>query len=650
MWSLAGLVIVGVIVTVSVSTAWSSARAGRRSVFAHAAFAQQCSDSQYSATRDPSNPLELPSPPGSNPLQGAHLFVDGPRHGDAAGAIAQLLGVDPTSYPDNYSWAQFQQDVSPGGSLYHKLAGNPSLAHQVSLLAAIANQQETQNISLYSQGGGPGAIYSQVQKILCHNLTADPNPDTVPVFSTFVIYPNGKFCPSLSQINDNWATFKRQVDEMAAGTGRHPAVFLLEIDSIGTSVCLDPAELAAWEADLRYEIEALTALPHTVVYAEAGAADEDSPGYVAKVLSNVCVVGTNNVCSTMRGFYVNGTHFDWSASEISYANKVSADLQKLIMRRTRHEYVAHFIVNTAQNGQGPKLNPHPVTQGIEDLCNPPGRGLGRVPTADTDPTFDGHSFPLADGFLWTGVPGRSHNSNCHPGDAPAGVFDVGFAEELARNASNQMGPAAPLVPPPVLGQSVDASVVSGIILVKLPLGAADVASAASAGFVRLTQALSLPVGTEVDSRRGKLKLTAASTTPGKTQSGIFGGGVFKLAQAKRGKSKGLTTLSMMEGGFPGSPTYASCKAKPAADGSGPPAHAARLSSRVLQSLHGSGHGRFSTRGRYGAATVRGTAWTISDRCDGTLITVQVDSVIVTDFVHHKTVIVRAGHSYFAKAP
>jgi hypothetical protein len=623
-------------------------------VRAHAAYVPQCSDSQFSATRDPSNPLELPTAPGSNPLSGAHLFIDGPRHGDAAGAIAQLLGLDPTSYADNYSWAQFQQDISPGGSLYYKLAGNPSLQHQVALLELIGNQQETQNISLYSQGGGPGAIYSQVQKILCHNLTADPNPNTVPVFSTFLIYPNGRFCPSLGDINGNWSTFKRQVDELAAGTGRHPAVFLLEIDAVGTSLCLSPSELEAWEADLRYEIETLTALPHTVVYVEGGAADEDSPQYVAKVLSQICVVNRGgksvNVCALMRGFYTNGTHFDWSNSEINWANHVVVLLRNRIRNATGVPYTAHFVVNTAQNGQGPMLNPHPVQQGIEDLCNPPGRGLGRAPTAQTNATYDGHSFLLTDAFLWTGVPGRSHNSNCHPGDAPAGVFDPRFAMELASNASDQLGPM-PVVgpPPPVLGQSVDASVVSGIILVKLPHPASDVASAASSGYVPLSQARALPVGTQVDSLQGTLRLTAATEKRGQTQTGIFGGGLFKLGQVSRGANTGLTTLSMFEGGFPGIRTYASCKAKKSTDPSSPVASAA-LSSSVLQTLHASAHGRFRTRGRYSAATVRGTVWTTIDRCDGTLVTVQRDTVAVTDFVRHKTVLVHAGHSYFAKAP
>jgi hypothetical protein len=39
-----------------------------------------------------------------------------------------------------------------------------------------------------------------------------------------------------------------------------------------------------------------------------------------------------------------------------------------------------------------------------------------------------------------------------------------------------------------------------------------------------------------------------------------------------------------------------------------------------------------------------------DRCDGTLIAVQVHAVQVTDIVKHKTVLVRAGHSYLVRAP
>ena len=94
-------------------------------------------------------------------------------------------------------------------------------------------------------------------------------------------------------------------------------------------------------------------------------------------------------------------------------------LGKLIRQETHTSYTAHYVVNTAQNGRGPKLNPRPAKQAVEDLYNPPGRGLGRIPTANTAPTFDGRTFPLLDAFRWTGTPGRSHDSDCHPGDAAA---------------------------------------------------------------------------------------------------------------------------------------------------------------------------------------------------------------------------------------
>jgi hypothetical protein len=149
----------------------------------------------------------------------------------------------------------------------------------------------------------------------------------------------------------------------------------------------------------------------------------------------------------------------------------------------------------------------------------------------------------------------------------------------------------------------------------------------------------------VDARAGFLQLTAATGTGRKTQTGVFGGAIFKLTQARGGAGRGLTTLTIVEGAFAGAPSYTACAAHPAPDGS-----AAAAGSKTLQLLHASAHGKFRTSGRYSAATVRGTKWTIADRCDGTLTHDITDSVAVTDFVHHKTIILQAGQSYLAKAP
>jgi endoglucanase len=399
--------------------------AAAREVVAHPAGAA-CATPDVPTARDPANPLSLPTPPspGQSPLTGAHLFVDGPHHGQAAGAIAQTLHLDPTSFSDSYSWTQFQQTYG---------AQFDSTSQQ---LAKIASQEETQNVSSFAQGGGPGAISGQTTKLLCQNAAADPTPDSVMVFSTFFIYPKGKFCPNYSQLKPWQPAFQRYVDEMASAIGSKRAVILEEIDSIGASNCLKGKTLTLWLQDLRMESTRFSQLPHAVVYAEAGYSDAQSPKWTAKRLWQA---GVNQV----EGFYTNGTHFAWSSDEIKWAEKISNALFSM----SHGSYRAHFVINTAQNGKGPKLNPHPVQQGIEDLCNPPDRGLGRMPTGNVDPTSDGLTFPNLDGFLWTGVPGRSHNSDCPGGPwKPGGVFDQRFALELAQNANQQLGPGYPTEP------------------------------------------------------------------------------------------------------------------------------------------------------------------------------------------------------------
>jgi hypothetical protein len=68
----------------------------------------------------------------------------------------------------------------------------------------------------------------------------------------------------------------------------------------------------------------------------------------------------------------------------------------------------------------------------------------------------------------------------------------------------------------------------------------------------------------------------------------------------------------------------------------------------VRQVWGNGKGRFRTRGRYGAATVRGTRWLTVDRCDGTLFRVAQGVVQVNDVPRRRQVTVRAGGSYLAR--
>ena len=398
---------------VVIATTGSSTAAGRASAKAHSAFAEQCSDPSP-AHGDRSNPLMLPSPPGSNPLNGANFFVDGSRHGAAASAIASLVGLNPNNYKDDYSWARFQDSLARG-SVANKLAHNSGLARKVALLSKIASEPESQRISIYSEGGSPAGIFGQTQKILCHNLTADRG--SIPVFTTYFLHPVVGGCATKRQLSAAGPAFRGRVDAMAAAVGRRPAVLLLEIDGVGSSRCMEKTgALSIWEADLKYEATKMGSLPHTVVYLEGGYSDANPPGYTARVLN---AAGVRNI----RGFFTNDTHINWTIDEIHWAQQVSAKTGG-----------ANFIVNTAQNGNGP-LRPHNrVKNGNEVLCNPPGRAMGPPPTTTT-------GFGHADAFLWTGPPGNSSGS-CNGGTA-AGTFWPARGIELAARAQAKLGPGFP---------------------------------------------------------------------------------------------------------------------------------------------------------------------------------------------------------------
>jgi hypothetical protein len=209
-----------------------------------------------------------------------------------------------------------------------------------------------------------------------------------------------------------------------------------------------------------------------------------------------------------------------------------------------------------------------------------------------------------------------------------------IATNAAGSTTQTSAPTTISLSPPLLGRKVNAQPVSGKVFVL-----------SGGRLVPLTAATQIQSGTVVDALHGTISLTSATGKGKKTQTGKFGGAVFKVTQAKAGASKGLTTLTLVNNAFKGAPSYATCKPRKALDAS-----AAVLSSRTLQLLHASAKGKFRTRGRYSAATVLGTIWSIADRCDGTLTRDVTHSVVVNDFVRHRTVVLHAGQSYLARRP
>ncbi len=214
-----------------------------------------------------------------------------------------------------------------------------------------------------------------------------------------------------------------------------------------------------------------------------------------------------------------------------------------------------------------------------------------------------------------------------------------FGQDVTFTTSHGPTPGAP-----TLGETFNIQPVSGLVLIYI-----------NGQLVPLTELTQIPAGVAIDTLHGTLKLTTATGGGGgardaaakqKTQTGEFSGAVFRLSQASRGPSSGLVTIMLALSAFKGAPSESICKNNGAAGD----AHAAKTNSKVIQLLHASAHGKFRTSGRYSAATVLGTIWTVSARCDGTFTHAIKDEVQVTDFVRHKTIILHAGQSYLAPGP
>lgn len=247
------------------------------------------------------------------------------------------------------------------------------------------------------------------------------------------------------------AEYRAWIDAVAAGIGDRDAVVVLEPDSLGLipwytdgegrlDSCrpagADPATAAAERLELlNHAVTALKAKPGTRVYLDGTHSAWQGVGEIADRLVRAGVQRAD-------GFSLNVSNYELTEKQLKYGTWVSkcihyataidpgnysgcasqyhpADVNDFsTWGRTddwyaRHvdtaekgpsgpEDLAHFVVDTSRNGKGPwtpqRSYPDPQT-----WCNPPGRGLGPVPTTDT-------GNPLADAFLWIKIPGESDGS------------------------------------------------------------------------------------------------------------------------------------------------------------------------------------------------------------------------------------------------
>jgi hypothetical protein len=182
--------------------------------------------------------------------------------------------------------------------------------------------------------------------------------------------------------------------------------------------------------------------------------------------------------------------------------------------------------------------------------------------------------------------------------------------------------------PPAIGQSIVVQPVSGTVLGHPP---------DDPTFRRIVGAANLVSGWTFDVTKGRVALTTAANSRGATQTTQAYEGFFTALQSA---GSPVTDLVLRSGNFD-----AIC-----GSGGVDIARTSANNTKSVRHLWSNGKGKFRTRGRFASAAIRGTEWETDDRCDGTLVTVKTGAVAVFDQVLNKTVVVRAGSTYLAKAP
>ncbi len=186
--------------------------------------------------------------------------------------------------------------------------------------------------------------------------------------------------------------YREWIASFADGIGDHEVVIVLEPDTLGHD-CDSSRTRALADA-----VTTLKSHANAHVYIDAGHAGWVDADTMASRLIEAGIANAD-------GFSLNVGDFETTAASVDYGMALSSAVGN-----------KPFLIDTSRNGRGPAGS---------EWCNPPDRGLGERPSADT-----GNDRVHA--LLWIKSPGES-DGECN-GGPPAGEWFPSYAETLAANA------------------------------------------------------------------------------------------------------------------------------------------------------------------------------------------------------------------------
>jgi hypothetical protein len=212
----------------------------------------------------------------------------------------------------------------------------------------------------------------------------------------------------------------------------------------------------------------------------------------------------------------------------------------------------------------------------------------------------------------------------------------------------QPPPVGPVTAPATPPQPAELIPLHGVQVLAEPVdGTVEVREPGQTAFSVLTELSLIPVGSSIDTRGSRVRLTAATGGFGSDALDHpvdFYAGLFKIIQ-KPGINAPATAKLVQKLACGKRKKRKGPKAKAKGAG-GPVARTARK--RKRRRVWGSGSGSYGTAGRGGTGSVVGTTWLTKDTCKGTLFKVTEGiGITVFDFKKKKKIKLGPGDKYFA---